>query len=71
MLSMPRRKKPLYSLTLNGLSIDVMSKSSLTIHDPMGNLEDGEALQICKYLYDEGFLTKQKNREIQINIVNS
>ncbi len=71
MLSIPRRKKPLYSLTLNGLSIDVMSKSSLTIHDPMGNLEDGEALQICKYLYDEGFLTKQKNREIQINIVNS
>ena len=68
---MPRRKKPLYTLTLNGLSIDVMSKTSLTIHDPMGNLEDGEALQICKYLYDEGFLTKQKNREIEINIVNS
>ncbi len=68
---MPRRKKPLYTLTLNGLSIDVMSKSSLTIYDPMDNLEDGEALQICKYLYDEGFLTKQKNREIQINIVNS
>ena len=68
---MPRRKKPLYTLTLNGLSIDIMSKSSLTIYDPMGNLEDGEALQICKYLYDEGFLTKQKNREIQINIANS
>mgnify|MGYP003126824863 FL=1 len=48
-----------------------MSKTSLTIHDPMSNLEDGEALRLCKYLYDEGFLTKQKNREIEINIVNS
>ena len=68
---MPRRKKPLYTLTLNGLLIDVMSKTSLTIHDPMSNLEDSEALRLCKYLYDEGFLTKQKNREIEINIVNS
>jgi len=68
---MPRRKKPLHTLTLNGLVIDVMYKSSLTIHDPMCNLEDGEALKLCKYLYDEGFLTKQKNREIEINIVNS
>ena len=57
---MPRRKKPLYTLTLNGLLIDVMSKTSLTIHDPMSNLEDGEALRLCKYLYDEGFLLSKK-----------
>ncbi len=68
---MPRKKKPLYTLKMNGLVIDVTSKTSLTIHDPMGNLEDGEALKICKYLYDEGFLTKQKNRDISINIVSS
>jgi hypothetical protein len=68
---MPRRKKPIYTLVLNGLTIDVTAKTSLTIHDPMSNLEDGEAMLICKYLYDEGFLTKQKNREISINIVSS
>lgn len=69
--TMPRRKKPIYTLVLNGLTIDVTAKTSLTIHDPMNNLEDGEAILICKYLYDEGFLTKQKNREISINIVSS
>lgn len=69
--TMPRRKKPIYTLVLNGLTIDVNSKTALTIHDPMCNLGDGEALLICKYLHDEGFLTKQKNREISIKIVSS
>ena len=68
---MPRGKKPLYTLTINNLVIDVISKTAIIIHDPMGNADDGEALKICKYLYDEGFLTKQKNREISINIVSS
>ena len=54
---MPRRKKPIYTLVLNGLTIDVNSKTALTIHDPMCNLGDGEALLICKYLHDERFLT--------------
>ena len=67
---MPRRKKPLYTLTLNGLLIDVMSKTSLTIHDPMSNLEDGEAYGYVNISMMRAFLL-QKNREIEINIVNS
>jgi len=68
---MPRKKKPLYEMKINGLLIKVISDTVLTIHDPMLNLEDGEALKICKYLYDEGFLSKSKDEEILINIVSS
>jgi len=65
------QKKPLYEMKINGLLIKVTSGTSLTIHDPMLNLDDGEALKICKYLYDEGFLSKSKDEEILINIVSS
>ena len=62
-------KKPLYKLKLNGLDIKITSKSNLTIYDPMFNLDDGEAVKICRYLYDEGFIEKNDKGGFSVEIV--
>jgi|TARA_R110002074_G_scaffold214334_2_gene384186 hypothetical protein len=63
-------KKPLYKLKINGLDIEITSKSDLTIYDPMFNLDNGEAVQICRYLYREGFIDKDDTDGFAIEIIS-
>jgi hypothetical protein len=63
-------KKPLYKLKINGLDIEITSKSDLTIYDPMLNLGNREAMQICRYLYREGFIEKNDTDGFAIDIIN-
>ena len=42
-------------ITLNGLEIDIV-QDKVTIYDVKGDLSDGKAVVILKYLKAEGFL---------------
>ena len=53
---MPREEKK--TLTLNGLTIEIVDSKTVLIDDKMSNCSKHEAAQICSYLIEEGFLKK-------------
>ncbi len=53
-------------LKLNGLTIEVKDQHTIVIKDKMSNCDEAEAFQICSYLYQEGFIDKDKNVRCEI-----
>ena len=61
---MPRESKT--KLKLNGLSIEVTDSKQVVIKDKMSNCTNNEAIRICSYLMEEGFLNKNRNISCEI-----
>ena len=58
--------KDFKKIKINGLSIEVKDQKLVLIKDRMSNCDGAEAVQICSYLVQEGFVKKENGIQCEI-----
>jgi|TARA_B100000131_G_scaffold277840_1_gene281957 hypothetical protein len=58
--------KDFKKIKINGLSIEVKDQKLVLIKDRMSNCDEAEAVQICSYLVQEGFVKKENGIQCEI-----
>ena len=53
-------------IKLNGLTIEVKDQKLVLIKDKMSNCDEAEAIQICSYLCQEGFIDRESDIKCEI-----